>query len=235
MAKQEILPPAITSRDTAAPLIKVAIEHFHEAKRASIQVMADLRRLQDASVHLLYGEKNFARWAASTFEGMRENNVRQLCWAGSIALELDRRGLIDLDNPKGIGTTGLRELATVSSTYGDDKMAEAFVTARNMLDGKSEITGVTIEAAMRMLMPPAEPIELDNDGPTERDLGTEYEDDEPQTEYSDKVTELIEQIRDLSWDLPETAQDVIIATEALARQLALEKAGEDQTWIEGTR
>lgn len=230
---QEILPPAITDRDEANRLVKIANSHFREARRATIQVMADLRRLQDGQVHILYGYSNFAKWAEWYLPGLKMVNVRQLTRAGAVALELDKRGLIDLENPKGVGTTGLRELSVIANTYGNDKMAEAFVTARAMLTDTSEVTNETVQAAIRVLMPPAA-IEVAEKTDELIDQ-TEAEDDEPDTEHSAKVTELIDQIRDLSYDLPETLQDVILASEALARQLASEKVHEDQQWIEGTQ
>jgi hypothetical protein len=230
---QEILPPAITDRDVAEKLIKVANSHFREARRATILVMADLRRLQDGQVHILYGYSNFAKWAEWYLPGLKAGNVRQLTRAGAVALELDKRNLIDLENPKGVGTTGLRELSVIGSTYGDDKMAEVFVTARAMLTDTSEVTNETVQAAMRVLMPPPKLAAIEKIEEGEREV--EAEDDEPETEYSAKVTELIDQIRDLSYDLPETLQDVILASEALARQLASEKVHKDQQWIEGTQ
>lgn len=233
--RQEILPPSIKDRGEADKLIKTAVDHFRTARKATIQTMADLRRLQDADVHLLYGYKNFAKWAEDRFEGLAAGNVRQLCRAGAVALELDRRRLIDLENPKGVGTTALRDLATISGTYGEDKMAEVFVTARGMLEGKTEVSNVTVEAAMRLLMPPAEPVDYLNDQETSLTQPFSDEDDDPQTEHSDKVTELIERIRDLAWDLPESLAELNDANERLAKQLASEKAPEDQTWIEGTR
>jgi hypothetical protein len=231
----EVLPPAIKDRTEADKLIKVAVDHFRTARKATIQTMADLRRLQNADVHLLYGYKNFAKWAEDRFEGLAANNVRQLCRAGAVALELDRRKLIDLENPKGVGTTALRDLSTISGTYGDDKMAEVFVTARGLLEGKSEVSNVTVEAAMKLLMPPAQLEPMNPDGPTERDLQNEYEEDEPETEYSEKVTELIDHIRDLSYDLPDSLADMATATKQLANQLQSERNDDDQTWIEGTR
>lgn len=230
--KPEILPVRVERRE-AAILINAAIAHFREAKRATIQVMADMRRLQDNEVHLLYGEKNFANWASSVFEGLAAPNVRQLCRAGAVALELDRRGLIDLAHPKGIGTTGLRELSVVSSTYGNDKMAEVFVTAQNMLEGKGEVTGVTVESAMRVLMPPAAVDVAEKTQTLTEETDAEY--DEPDTEYSAKVNELIDHIRDLSYDLPESLADITRATMQLRDQLNREKSDTDQTWIEGTR
>jgi hypothetical protein len=232
--KQEVLPPAINDRTEADRLIKIAVDHFRTARKATIQTMADLRRLQNADVHVLYGYRNFAKWAEDRFEGLAANNVRQLCRAGGVALELDRRKLIDLENPKGVGTTALRELATISGSFGDDKMAEVFVTARGMLEGKTEVSNVTVEAAMKLLMPPAEPVELDIEPDLKAEIETDPDGDDG-TEYSDKVTELIEHIRDLSYDLPESLAEINHATEQLANQLSSEKSDKDQTWIEGSR
>lgn len=208
----EILGPAVRSKDEANLLIRAAAEHFRTARRATIQVMADLRRLQDGQVHVLYGYKNFGSWAADTFPGLAAGNVRQLCRAGSIALELDSRGLIDLNDPKGIGTTGLRELATIAGTYGDDKMAEVFITAKNMIEPGEWVSGTNVEAAMRLLMPPAEPSATDPIPPLEIIEEEEY--DEP--EYSPEVQELKDQIQDFAYDLPDSLSDIRLACEQLA-------------------
>jgi|HubBroStandDraft_2_1064218.scaffolds.fasta_scaffold08727_9 hypothetical protein len=232
--KQEILPPAINDRSEADRLIKIAVDHFRTARKATIQTMADLRRLQNADVHVLYGYKNFAKWAEDRFEGLAANNVRQLCRSGAVALELDRRKLIDLENPKGVGTTALRELATISGSFGDDKMAEVFVTARGMLEGKTEVSNVTVDAAMKLLMPPAEIESFGVEPDLEAELEADPYDDDG-TEYSDKVRELMERIRDLSWDLPETAEELKEAVVRLQDQMTAESGKEDQTWIEGTR
>jgi hypothetical protein len=115
--KGEILPEQYSSRSEARPVIQQALTHYREAKRATIQVMADLRRLQDRGVHLLYGERNFSTWAEQTFEGMSAGNVKQLTRAGGVALALEENGRLDLRKPSGIGTTGLRELSVISNEY----------------------------------------------------------------------------------------------------------------------
>lgn len=207
----EILGPALRSKQEASILIRAAAEHFRVARRATIQVMADLRRLQDGQVHILYGYKNFSTWASDTFPGLNPNNVRQLCRAGAIALELDKRKLIDLNDPKGVGTTGLRELATVASTYGDDKMAEIFTTAKNMIEPGEWVSGTNVEAAMRLLMPPApvsEQIQADAQEVIDEDF------DEP--EYSPEVQELKDQIQDYAYDLPDSLADIKLACEQLS-------------------
>ncbi len=232
---QDILGPAITERAVARPLIQAAVTHFREARRATIQVMADLRRLQDGQVHALYGYTNFAKWAEDTFEGLAAGNVRQLCRAGAVALELDRRGLIDLNNPKGVGTTGLRGLSVIAGTYGDDKMAEVFLTARNMIEPGEWVSGTNVDAAMRLLMPPAQVEQAVLDEQSQAEAEYEEDEEEEQTEYSARVNELMDRIRDLSWDLPGSTDDLVHATVQLKRQIAQETAEGDQTWIEGTR
>ena len=235
---QEILPPAIKDRAEADQLIKSALGHFREARKTTIQTMVDLRRLQDGDVHVLYGYRNFAKWCEDTFEGLAAGSVRQLTRAGGVVIELNRRKLIDIQNPKGVGTTALRDLATISGTYGNDKMAEVFITARQLLEGggegrKTEISNVTVDAAMRLLMPPTQPSQtlIDERGAN----GNEPDDDDDGTEYSDKVQELMERIQDLSWDLPESAEELEETARQLRRQVDSEKNSEDQTWLEGTR
>jgi hypothetical protein len=230
---QEILGPPLGSREQAEPLIRDAIIHFREAKRATIQVMADLRRLQDGQVHVLYGYANFSKWAEDNFQGLAAGNVRQLCRAGAIALELDRRGLIDLRDPKGVGTTGLRELSTVAGTYGDDKMAEVFVTAKGMIDADSEVSGTTVESAMRMLMPPAEPVDIHVVDSTD---AQELEGDEDE-HYSPKVNELLDRIRDLSWEIPddEPMSELIQTILQLKRELKGKVSDADQDWLDSSR
>ena len=232
---QDILGPAITERAIARTLIQAAVTHFREARRATIQVMADLRRLQDGQVHSLYGYTNFAKWAEDTFEGLAAGNVRQLCRAGAVALELDKRGLIDLNNPKGVGTTGLRGLSVIAGTYGDDKMAEVFLTARNMIEPGEWVSGTNVDAAMRLLMPPAQVEQAVLDEQSQAEAEYEEDEEEEQTEYSARVNELMDRIRDLSWDLPGSTDDLEDATHQLKRQIAQEMTEGDQTWIDGTR
>jgi hypothetical protein len=232
----EILGPALTSKDEAWPLVCNALEHFSTAKRATIQVMADLRRLQDGQVHVLYGYKNFGKWAEDTFEGMAAGNVRQLCRAGAVALALDKRGLLNLESPKGIGTTGLRELSAVAGTYGEDKMVEVFITARDMREG-GEVVGTTIEAAMQALMPPA-PTDLDQIPHNQQREPPEAEaddDDDPEDTLTDKEREIIERIRDLSWDLPDTTDELAETINQLKAEIKGESTDKDDTWIEGKR
>jgi len=211
----DILERAVTSRQEARPLIQTAVRHFREARRATIQVMADLRTLQNGEVQVLYGYKNFAQWAEDTFEGLRAGNVRQLTRAGAIALELHDRGLIDLRKPEGIGTTGLRELSVISKEHGVEKMIEVFLTARGMLDEGREISDTTVKAAIRVLMPPANEKVIS----ASTEIAVAAADEEELEGYSPEVRELIERIRDLSWDLPESAGELQDETERLREMM----------------
>jgi hypothetical protein len=234
---QEILGPPLGSREQAEPLIRDAIIHFREAKRATIQVMADLRRLQDGQVHVLYGYANFSKWAEDNFQGLAAGNVRQLCRAGAIALELDRRGLIDLRNPQGVGTTGLRELSTVAGTYGDNKMAEVFVTAKGMIEPDAEVSGTTVESAMRLLMPPADMDVVEKTDDLTKSTDAEELEDSDDEEYPPKVNELLDRIRDLSWEIPddEPMSELIQTILQLKRELKGKVSDADQEWLDSSR
>lgn len=201
--EQEILDPAFTSRSEALPVVRKALRHFNEAKRATIQVMADLRLLQDRGAHHLYGERNFATWAEQTFEGLSAGSVKQLTRAGGVALELDRRGRINLDKPSGIGTTGLRSLSVIANEYGNAKMVEVFDTAKELVEEGREISDTTIKAAMYQLMPPA-PAELEVPPALDEDDGEEELDDPVmRTELEERISH----IQDLLWDLGDADPD----------------------------
>lgn len=217
MTRQELLDAGITSRSEARRHIDAALKHYRTAKRATIQVMADLRRLQDNGVHLLYGEQNFSIWAEHTFDGLAAANVRQLTRAGGVALELERRKLINLDKPEGyVGTTGLRELSVVSSDFGEDKMAEVFITARESVEKGREVSGTTVKAALNLLMPPAS-LELVTPPALREDDNEDdgYEEDK----QPPKVRELISRIQDLAWDLPESVDELEYANAQLKAEL----------------
>jgi hypothetical protein len=233
MTRQELLDAGITSRSEARRHIDAALRHYRTAKRATIQVMADLRRLQDGGVHLLYGEQNFSIWAEHTFDGLAAANVRQLTRAGGVALELERRNLIDLDKPEGyVGTTGLRELSVVANDFGDDKMAEVFITARESVEDGKEVSGTAVKAALSLLMPPANP-ELVTP-PALRDDDDE-DDGYEEEKLPAKIRELVSHIQDLAWDLPGSADELAEANKQLQAELANESTASDETWIASKR
>lgn len=233
MTRQELLDAGITSRSEARRHIDAALKHYRTAKRATIQVMADLRRLQDNGVHLLYGEQNFSIWAENTFDGLAAGNVRQLTRAGRVALELERRKLIDLDKPEDyVGTTGLRELSVVSNDFGDDKMAEVFITARESVEDGKEVSGTAVKAALHLLMPPANPELVTPPALREDDdEGDGYEEDK----QPPKVRELISRIQDLAWDLPESADELADANAQLKAELEGTDTANDDKWIASRR
>lgn len=235
----EVLSEQYSSRSAALPVVRQAQKHYREAKRATIQVMADLRRLQDGGVHLLYGEKNFATWAEATFEGLSAGNVKQLTRAGEVALELQRHKRLDLSNPKGVGTTGLRELSVIANEYGVEKMIEVFDTAKGMLDDGREVSSTTVKAAMHLLMPPPEPRVDVPDALADEDDDDESDDDSPviHTELQERISH----IQDLLWDVAETNEGQEAYTEAmeemqrLGRVLRGEATPEDDEWLSSGR
>lgn len=237
----EVIPEQYSSRSAALPVVRQAQKHYKEAKRATIQVMADLRRLQDGGVHLLYGERNFATWAEDTFEGLSAGNVKQLTRAGEIALELERHGRLNLSKPEGIGTTGLRELSVISNEYGVEKMVEVFDTAKGMLEDGREVSSTTVKAAMHLLMPPAEP-RLEVPAALNED---EDESDEAQGYTVDPkrkgIEERINHIQDLLWDVtgedmgPSAYAEAMDEMQRLGKELRGEKLSDDKKWLGESR
>ena len=232
MTRQELLDAGIASRSEARRHVGAALRHYRTAKRATIQVMADLRRLQDGGVHLMYGEQNFSIWAEHTFDGLAAGNVRQLTRAGGVALELERRNLIDLHEPEGyVGTTGLRELSVVSNDFGDDKMAEVFITARESVEEGKEVSGTAVKAALNLLMPPANPELVIPPALREDDEDDGYEEEK----LPPKIRELVSHIQDLAWGLPESADELAEANEQLRAELAGSDTANDDKWIASKR
>lgn len=231
----DIIPEQYSSRSAALPVVRQAQKHYREAKRATIQVMADLRRLQDGGVHLLYGEKNFATWAEDTFEGLSAGNVKQLTRAGEVALELERHKRLDLSNPKGVGTTGLRELSVIANEYGIDKMVEVFDTAKGMLDEGREVSSTTVKAAMHLLMPPAEPrVEVPEALKDEDEGGDEYN-----PALRTELQERINHLQDLLWDIGDGDEsayaEAMDAMTRLGRLLKDESTADDEAWLSSRR
>lgn len=232
----EVLDPAFTSRTEAAPLLKQAQRHFQEARRATIQVMADLRQLQDRGVHLLYGEPNFSNWAAETFEGLSAGSVKQLIRAGGVALVLDKYGRIDLKRPQGIGTTGLRSLSVIANDYGNAKMLEVFDTAKGMVEDGKEISDTTIKAAMQLLMPaPAIELEIPESLPEDPD----QDDSESEEVVRSELEERISHIQDLLWDVGDGDENAYAEAmeemQRLGRVIRGEATPEDEAWLASGR
>lgn len=230
MDKIEVLDPQYTSRDEVEPTLTRALRNFHTAKRTTLQVMVDLSTMQDRGAHIVFGATNFATWVEETFDGLGASNVKQLTRAGAVAIELQRRGLIDVDAGAPVGTRALRELSVVSNTFGDDKMAEVYVTARGMVTGK-DVSERTVKAALQLLMPPA-PTDLSI--PEALDAGPDGEDEDDLREEEDGLTgamqERLDRIRDLTYDLPDAWTEVNNEVQALGREIRGETV-EDEEWL----
>jgi hypothetical protein len=230
--KPEILDPRYRTRAEAAPVVNRAVKHYRGMTQNAIRVMADLRTLQDRGVHLLYGENNFATWAVQTFDGMGASNVKQLTRAGGVALTLAKYKRLNLDKPEGVGVTGLRELSIVANAFGDEKMIEVFDTAAGM--GEQDVSDKTVKAAMQLLMPPAAadleiPEAVIDHEETEDDLTGDdgYDEDK----YPPAIRERISRIQDLSWDLPESADEIALESAGLVKELAEGRPPDDSEWL----
>jgi hypothetical protein len=203
----EILEPQWQSKEQAAVVFNRAQKHWTTGQAAMIQIMADLRILQDGGIHLLYGERNFATWAEQAFDGLSATNVKQLTRCGGVALELQRHGRLNLEKPVGVNGRGLRELSTVLKTFGLDVMLRAFDAARTASD--RDVNDDRVRAVMQLLIQsPATELEIPAALPGADDE-EEEEDDDPWSEtINDELQETIEKIRDYLYEL-ETDDPII--------------------------
>jgi hypothetical protein len=233
----EILDPQFTSKEEARPLVRQAQQHFKDAKRTTIQTMADLAALQDRGAHLLYGESSFVVWAAQTFDGIGESSVKQLCRTGRVALQLGKSDRLDLSRPTGIGTRALRELASVEGDFGTAKMIETYDTAKTLLDGDRDMSEVTVKAALRLLVSgrtEQEKVELEVPEALISEDDDEYDENDP-TPADTIAFELTATLSDLSFDLPDTKTEMMATLDTLKQHLEGESTDNDQKWIDSSR
>lgn len=204
----EIVEPLFQKPSEARPFVNQAIKHFKEAKRATIQVMADLCLLHDRGAHVVYGEPRFAVWAANTFDGLGVSNVENLIHAGRVVQELDRAGRIDLSTPEGVGTTALRALSPVLTKHGADKMLEVFDTAKEKLEPGRDMSGSRVLGAQELLglrpvvvldIPLALPEDTEDDEPTKPP--SPLDEDDPERLVLPEIYEFIAKINDDLWEL----------------------------------
>jgi hypothetical protein len=233
----EILDPQFTSKEEARPLVRQAQQHFKDAKRTTIQTMADLAALQDRGAHLLYGESSFVVWAVQTFDGIGESSVKQLCRTGRVALQLGKSDRLDLSRPTGIGTRALRELASVEGDFGTAKMIETYDTAKTLLDGDRDMSEVTVKAALRLLVSgrtEQEKVELEVPEALISEDDDEYDENDP-TPADTIAFELTATLSDLSFDLPDTKTEMMATLDTLKQHLEGESTDNDQKWIDSSR
>jgi hypothetical protein len=197
--------------------------------------MAELRLLQNGGVHLLHGESDFKRWAERTFDGI--GGVWQLTRCGEVLLQLEQAGRIDLANPKGVGTSGLRELSNVLNSYGVKRMVEVYDNARrvqDMTEPDADVLQRHVESALTLLLPPPTvslnepPALLDEEETTDEEIITSV------------LVERVHRIHDLLFEISEDDDKTTAYTEAMAemRRLGAELKGEttdDEEWIDSSR
>jgi hypothetical protein len=229
----EVLGPALSRSETLG-LERHATKLYETGQRTVVQFAADLYKLQEGQAHILRGFTNFGEYASTRFEGLGAVNAMQIARQGRVLLVLEKAGRINIDKGENLpGTTGLRALAKILKDLGADTMVA--IHDRAALSGK--VTDERVAAATAELIAP-QVHELGagvDEAPTEDD-----EDEDEENGYDDdkmppKVRELIEYIRDLSWELPGSAEDITKATERLKDEIANADTSEDSKWIESKR
>lgn len=248
MTGTEIIDPSFKNKQEARTTVRLALDHFNTAKQATVQVMADLSLLQDREANLVYGETNFAAWVEHTFDGIGESSVKQLTRCGRVARHLDAAGKINLKKSPvdgdyvGVGTRGLRELASIHGELGVDTMLRVYDQAAELVEDKRDISDLTVKAAMRLLVSgstdeQATDLDVSDALDDPDDVGDGDEDDTLDTDPARPtlIAELVETINDLSWDLPESRDEMIDAIKQLQAELEGRSPDQDQLWIDSSR
>jgi hypothetical protein len=228
--KAEVL-PAFTNKD-AERIEAEAVKHYQLGQRYAMLFAAELRRLQRGSAHLLRGYSSFGPYAESVFEGMTASNAVQISRTGEILLILEESNRINLKDKdcKLPGTTGLRALAVMYKQFGQAVMLSIYDKA--VASGRPLVEDTVKAAAQELLAPIAnEPQELGPGAEEEEDPEEEDEEDK----LPKKVQELIDHIRDLSYDLPNSIAELQETMDRLKAELDGENWAEDEKWIKSKR
>lgn len=231
--RPEIIQPRFKDVNEALPLVRKAFSHYQEAKRSTIQFMADLSELQDREAHIHYGYTSFMDWAATIFDGLSRDSAKHLARCGRAVIILIEEGKLNAANPSGIGTRALRELASIQGEFGRAKMVEAYDAALGMKSNDKDINESQVKAAMRLLVtgdPSPQKMELDIP-----DSLPEGEDDDIDDEPESQTQELIDMLRDLMYDDPLDVPAIREAVDRYERALKGEATPEDQRWLESGR
>ena len=144
------------SKSEALTIERSAQRHWRTARKATLLLCAELRRLQDGEAHLLRGYHTFGQYAVEKITPeLSEGNAKKFAWRGAPLLALERNGRLRLDDRAAlpVGTTGAQALATVLTQQGEERMLEVFDLART-LKPDSPLSDVTVARARRELDPP---------------------------------------------------------------------------------
>lgn len=195
-----------------------------------MQFAVYLRELQDAQAHLMRGYSNFGTYCEATFEGLTAVSAQNLSRQGHTLMLLEEKGRIDLAKKDNLpGTRGVRALTSILKKLGEEQMLAIYDQA---MASDRKVTDKTVQAATALLVR-TQPLELD--APEDMTVDPDEDEEDEDEGIPIKQSELIDRIRDLSWDLPESMGEL---QEALA-QLKAETEGKDnspdQKWIESKR
>jgi hypothetical protein len=152
-----------------------------------MQFAAELRRLQDAQVHVARGYTNFGHYLEDTFEGLSYINGMQIARQGKVLLVLEARERIDLKDPKSLpGTSGVRDLCVILNKYDEETMLKVYDRAAE----HGKVISRTVQAAiMEHVDQIAPPPQLELTTSTEKD-DVEDDDDGYNEEHADLIDKL---------------------------------------------
>lgn len=186
----EVLGPPL-ARNEADRIERRALTLYGDAQRTTVQFAAELRRLQDGQAHLARGYPNFGTYVERTFDGISAASASQISRQGAVLLVLEDNKRISLEG-KGKdlpGTTGVRALASILKTFGEDAMLKVYDMARG--SGR-KVVAETVMAAAQELVRSEEPAEL---GPGSVDLDEPPEEPEEADEYNEDHQELYDRLQ----------------------------------------
>ena len=232
-ARGEVIGPVLTKTETGK-LEKQAQQHYSRAQIGVILFAADLARLQNGNAHKVRGYGQFGKYCEAVFDGLTASNAQQIVRQGIVLLKLEEAGKLQLNEREQNlpGTTGLRELSNISKRFGEEAMLQTWDVA--VASGK-KVTSESVLAALGTF------IQLEQ-GDTEEDrqLGEATEaaaemEEDWDVDVTDKERELIDNIRDLSWNLPESLGEMQEAMKQLEAERSKHDNTQDQTWIDSKR
>lgn len=226
----EVLAP-LSTKD-ADRLEKKAVTLYRHLENDSMQFAVYLRQLQDAQAHLMRGFSNFGTYCETTFEGLSAVSAQNLSRQGNTLMLLEQHGRIDLAKKDNLpGTRGVRALTSILKRLGEDQMLAIYDQA---MASDRKVTDETVRAATALLVR-TEPLELDAPEDMTVDPEDEDEDEDDEDELPSKQRELIDHIRDLSYDLPASAGELAEALSQLKAEIDGKDTSTDQKWIDSKR
>src|ERR1035438_8566886 len=87
------------SKSEALTIERSAQRHWRTARKATLLLCAELRRLQDGEAHLLRGYHTFGQYAVEKITPeLSEGNAKKFAWRGAPLLALERNGRLRLDD-----------------------------------------------------------------------------------------------------------------------------------------